>query len=40
MTFEKVQDRLNMEKNSFERMVIEAVDDFYKYEFKNQFNKS
>ncbi|SFC13923.1 hypothetical protein [Clostridium uliginosum] len=39
-TFDKVQDKLNMEKNSFERMIIEAVEDFYEHEFKDQFNKN
>lgn len=38
--FEKLQNELNMEKNSFERMVIEAVEDFYEYEFKEQFYKT
>lgn len=38
--FEKVQDNFNMEKNSFERMVIEAVEDYYEYEFKDEFYKA
>jgi curved DNA-binding protein CbpA len=38
--FDKVQDKLNMEDRSFERMVIEAVEDFYEYEFKDQFSKN
>lgn len=37
--FEKLQDKLNMEKKSFERLVIEAVEDFYEHEFKDQYNK-
>lgn len=32
--FDKVKDKLNVEKTSFERMVMEAVEDFYEHEFK------
>jgi hypothetical protein len=38
-TFDKLQDELNMEKKSFERMVIEAVEDYYEYEFKDDFSR-
>lgn len=39
-TFEKLQDKLDMEKKSFERMVIHAVEDFYEHEFKDEFNRN
>lgn len=38
--YEKIQDKLNIEKKSFERMIMEAVEDFYEYEFKDQFTKN
>ncbi|CAB1253033.1 conserved hypothetical protein [Clostridiaceae bacterium BL-3] len=38
--FDKVQDKLNVQKKSFERMVIESVEDFYEYEFKDNFTKN
>jgi len=38
-TFDKIQDKLDMENKAFERMVIEAVEDFYEYDFKDQFYK-
>lgn len=38
--YENIQDKLNIEKKSFERMIMEAVEDFYEYEFKDQFNKN
>ncbi|AQS09652.1 hypothetical protein CLOBY_17830 [Clostridium saccharobutylicum] len=38
--FDKIQDKLNIEKKSFERLVIEAIEDFYEYEFRDQFNKN
>lgn len=37
--YEKVKDKLDMEKKSFERLVIHAVEDFYKYEFKDKFSR-
>lgn len=38
--FDKLQDKLNMEKEPFERMVMEAIEDFYEHEFKDQFCKN
>lgn len=38
--FDNLQDKLNMEKKSFERIVIEAVEDFYEHEFKDKFTKN
>lgn len=37
--FDKLQVELNIEKKSFERKVMEAIEDFYEYEFKDQFRK-
>lgn len=37
--FDKLQDKLNIEKRSFERMIMEAVEDYYEYEFKDDFSK-
>lgn len=38
--YDTLQDKLNMQKKSFERLVIEAVEDFYEYEFKDKYSKS
>lgn len=38
--FDKIQSNLNIEKNTFERMIIHAIEDFYEYEFKDQFHKT
>ncbi len=38
--FDKVQDKLNMRKKSFDQTVIYAVEDFYEHEFKDQFSKN
>jgi hypothetical protein len=35
--FEKVQNQLNMEKKTFERMILHAVEDFYEHKFKDNF---
>lgn len=38
--FEIIQDKVNIEKKSFERMIIEAVEDFYEHEFRDEFSKN
>ena len=38
--FEKIQDKVNIEKKSFERVIIEAVEDFYEYDFREQYSKN
>ncbi len=35
--FEKVENQLNMEKKSFERMILHGVEDFYEHKFKDDF---
>lgn len=37
--YNKVENKLNIEKKTLERMIIEAIEDFYEYEFKPQFIK-
>ena len=39
-TFDKIQYKLNVDNKAFEWIVIEAVEDFYEYEFKGQFSKN
>lgn len=38
--FENIQDKLNVEKKSFERLIIEAVEDFYEHEFRDKFSRN
>lgn len=38
--FENIQDKVNIEKKSLERMIIETVEDFYEYEFRDEFSKN